>query len=141
MIDSNEIVRQRQSAIRRELDRRSIPLKVVSADAGIPYPTLLTYFPQEGGARPVMLPMSAVYSLIEGRAIPDDLLQLLLPSGAALVRIPEDIDIDDFCEVAGDILRGKDRAHHPDSEAGREIGPGEKAELTGKIVALRAMAA
>ena len=43
--DRNEIVRTRQSAIRRELDRRGIALKVISFDSGISYSTLLTYLP------------------------------------------------------------------------------------------------
>jgi hypothetical protein len=141
MSDANEIVRQRQSAIRRELDRRGIPLKVVSCDSGIPYQTLLTYFPPEGGARPVMLPMSAVYCLLTGKAISDDLLSLLLPAGRAIVQIPEGIDHDEVEAAARDFLAAKGAAHHPLSEAGRDIGPGEAAVLSKKVVSLVAVAA
>jgi len=141
MSDANEIVRQRQSAIRRELDRRGIALKAISFDAGLPYPTLLTYFPQEGGRDPVMMPMSAVYACAESKAIPDDLLSLLLPTGCVLVRVPEGIDHDQLETVCRDILATKGKAHHPDSPAGRELSACEIAELNGKVAHLRAVAA
>jgi len=141
MSDANEIVRQRQSAIRRELDRRGIALKAVSFDASIPYPTLLTYFPQEGGREPVMMPMSAVYACAEGNAIPDDLLSLLLPAGCVMVRIPEGIDFDEVEEACRDFLTAKGKAHRPDSPGGRELAPVETQDLTCKVAHLRAVAA
>jgi len=140
MRDNNEIVRQRQSAIRRELDRRGVALKAVSFDSGLSYSTLLSYLPQEGGDKPAMMPMSAVYALAESRAIPDDLLSLLLPAGCLIVRAPEEIDYDEFEEGCRAFLATKGKAHHPESEAGREIGPTEAAELTKRAAVLKAVA-
>lgn len=141
MQSRDEIVRQRQSAIRREIDRQGIALKVVALDSGLPYETLLTYFPQEGGRKPVMLPASAIYALVEGRTIPADLLSLLLPTGFAVVRVPEGIDHDELADCMTDYLAEKQRAHRPESEAGPAIGPGEHDRLTGKALKLVAVAA
>lgn len=141
MSDANEIVRQRQSAIRRELDRRGIALKAISFDAKLPYPTLLTYFPQEGGREPVMMPASAFYALAESRAIPDDLLSLLLPAGCMIVRVPEGVDHDEVEKHCRDFLATKGAFHHPLSEAGRDLGPNEVAELCTKVSQIRAVAA
>ena len=140
MRDRNEIVRERQSAIRRELDRRGIALKAVAMDAQISYSTLVSYLPQPGGDKPVMMPMGVVYALAESRALPDDLLSLLLPAGVMLVRVPDGIDHDEIEGACRDFLSTKGAAHHPDSEAGREIGPGEHAELTKRAVVLKAVA-
>ena len=143
MASNDEIVRQRQSVIRREMDRRGIALKAVSFDSGIPYPTLLTYFPQEGGSRPVMIPVSALYALADGGtpALPLDLLSLLLPGGTHIVRAPEAIDHDQVEEACRDFLATKGASHHPESEMGREIGPTEKQKLDEKVVHLSAVAA
>ena len=54
----SKIVRDRQCAIRRELDRRGVSLKVVSFDSGIPYSTLLSYFPADHDKQPAMMPAS-----------------------------------------------------------------------------------
>lgn len=140
MSDANEIVRQRQSAIRRELDRRGIALKAVSFDAKVPYATLLTYFPQEGGRDPVMMPMSCVYAFAETRAIPDDLLSLLLPAGCMIVRAPEEVDHDEASFAMRNYLREKDAAHHRDSPGGREISACEDEKLRGHLAIVRAAA-
>ena len=140
MRDRNEIVRERQSAIRRELERRGVALKAVAMDAQISYSTLVSYLPQPGGDKPVMMPMGVVYALAESRAIPDDLLSLLLPTGVMLVRVPEGVDHDEVETHCRDFLSAKGKAHHPDSEAGREIGPNEAAELTKRAVVLKAVA-
>lgn len=140
MRDSSTIMRERQRTIRRELDRRGISLKAVSFDSGIPYSTLYSYFPgNERGTeekQPAELPIGAFYAL-QG-AIPDDLLNLLLKDGYAIVRVPVGIDYDDVSSGCREYLDAKERAHHPESEEGREIGPTEKAELGAKVVRLRA---
>lgn len=141
MRDRNEIVRERQSAIRRELDRRGIALKVVAMDAEISYSSIASYFPLPGGERPAMIPMGVVYALAETRAIPDDLLSLLLPVGCLMVRAPEDIDHDEMERVARDYLAAKGAAHHPDSPGGREISACEDDALDAKAARLRAVAA
>jgi hypothetical protein len=130
----SEIIRDRQRVIRRELDRRKVSLKGIAFDSGINYDTLISYFP--GGERhPAEMPVSAAFSLCG--VLPDDLLNLLCPDGFAVVRKPEGVDYDDIAECARDLCAAKDKAHHPASEAGREIGPTESAQLECKVVQLR----
>lgn len=134
MRDVSTIIRDRQLAIRRELDRRGIALKAVAFDTGIPYATLCSYFP--GGERhPAEMPCSAIYSLCGN--IPDDLLNLLCPEGYAVVPVPNGLDYDEYSAGCRAFLEAKDRAHHPESEAGRDIGPNENSELSCKVVRLR----
>lgn len=136
MSDSNTIVRERQLVIRREMDRRSISLKAVSLDSGIPYPTIVSYFPGEKDKVPATLSGAAIFQLCSTKALPLDLLSLVLPDGFQIVRAPEGIDHDALCALAVDYVATKNRAHDPESEGGREIGPGEEAELTNKVVQL-----
>ena len=111
-------------------------MKAVSFDSGIPYSTLLSYFPEPGGSIPALMPVSAQFALCG--AIPDDILSLLLPDGRLIVRAPEQIDHDQIAEALHDYLQTKERAHHPESEAGREIGPGEDNILRGKFARVKA---
>lgn len=129
MRDANTIVRERQLVIRREMDRRGISLKAVSLDSGIAYPTVVSYFPGERDREPATIGGAAVYMLAESKALPLDLLSLLLPDGLAMVRVPEGVDHDALCEAAAEYVAQKNRAHHPDSEAGTAIGPKERAGL------------
>ena len=138
MPDGVTIIRERQLAIRREMDRRGISLKAVSLDSGVPYDTIKSYFPGEKNAVPHTIPGSALYSLCDSKALPLDLLSLLLPDGFQIIRAPEDIDHDTLCDMASEYVAEKNRAHHPESEAGRDIGPGEHAVLTAKVAQLRA---
>jgi hypothetical protein len=140
MSDRNTIVRDRQLAIRREMDRRGISLKAVAFDSGIPYPTIISYFPGERDRVPATIPGCAIYALCEGLALPADLLSMLLPEGFQIVRVPEGIDHDRIAELAADYLAAKLAAHDPESEAGRDIGPNEDRALTGKVVALKVAA-
>lgn len=138
--DVDMIVRQRQLAMRREIDRRGIALKAVSYDSGIPMPTLLSYFP--GGERePSVLPASALFKLLAGNALPHDILSLILPDGEQIVRAPEEIDHEDVENLCREHLALKGKAHHPESEAGREIGPNEAMALRQSAARLRAVAA
>jgi hypothetical protein len=100
MTDNVAIIRARQLGIRRQIDKRGIALKLVAADSGIPYETLLTYFPQEGSREPAQIPGGAIYALCEGKALPADLLSLMLPDGWQIVRLPEGIDHDRIAEMA-----------------------------------------
>jgi hypothetical protein len=134
MHDSVTIMRERQLAVRRQMDRRGIALKVVQADSGICTSTLLSYFP--AGGQPAVIPMSAVFQLIDGKALPLDLLSMLLPSGAALIAVPEAADHDAIDEAMRAYLADKARAHHPDSPQGREIAPCEDAGLRAKLAAV-----
>lgn len=136
MRDENDIVRERQLAVRRELDRRGISLKAVSFDAGLPYSTIVSYFPADG--TPHIISGGALFKLT--RAIPADVLSLLLPDGFLIVRAPVEIDHDHISEAMREYLAAKDHAHHPESEAGREIGPGEDETLRGKLSVVKVAA-
>lgn len=131
MPDATTIIRQRQLAIRREMDRRGIALKAVHFDSGIPLPTLQSYFPTEGTRDPAVMPLSALDARIG--VIPDDLLSLLLPAGRLIVQAPEEIDHDQIAPAMRAYLKAKDEAHHPESEAGRDIGPGEDKSLRDRL--------
>jgi len=139
MADVSTIMRERQRAIRRELDRRGIALKAISFDSGIPYSTLLSYFPGQENSevekQPAVMPVGALYCLCG--AVPSDLLNLLMPDGWAVVRVPSGVDYDEVSHLCRDLIDAKDRAHHPESEAGRDIGPNEAAELDRKVARLR----
>lgn len=141
MRDSTTIVRDRQSAIRREMDRRGILLKTVALDAEMSGSTVASYFPADRDKEPALMSVAALYRLLETGAVPTDLLSLLLPEGHTIVRIPDGIDHDDFEESFRDFLSFKGRAHHPDSPGGREISDCEQAELDRKVVAIVAKAA
>lgn len=132
------IIRARQCAMRREIDRRGIAMKAVAMDSGIKYETLLTYFPADENKTPVQIPGSAIYALTGH--LPADILSLLLPAGHVIVQAPEEVDHDKIAECLHDYLQAKERAHHPESEAGREIGPGEDNVLRGKWAAAKAAA-
>jgi len=141
MSSGNEIVRQRQCVIRRELDRRGIALKAVSFDSGIPYATLLSYFPEQGGREPAAIPGGAIYALADGNAIPLDLLSLLMPTGFLIVRAPEAVDHDEASAAMRAYLAEKDKAHHPESENGRDIGPAEEEALRARLTLVGSKAA
>lgn len=142
MPDVSDIVRERQSAIRREMDRRSIALKVVACDSGLPYDTLLSYFPHKDSKRiPAVIPASAIFVLAEKEALPLDLLSFLVPAGFLIVKVPEAVDHDEASMAMRDYLRAKDAAHHPESEAGRDIGPGEDKALRAHLTVVQAAAA
>lgn len=138
MLDVNMIVRDRQLAIRRELDRRGISLKAIALDSGIPYATVVSYFPGERDRQPATISGAAIYALADAASMPLDLLSMLLPARRAVVAIPEGIDHDEAEEGMRDYLACKGKAHRPDSPGGREIAPCEDAELTAKVMQLRA---
>ena len=141
MRDSNEIVRDRQLAIRRELNRRGILMKQVELDSGMSSSTLLSYFPANSDAKPAVIPMSAIYTLMETRAIPDDLLDLLLPAGVLFVRVPDGIDHDEMETRCREYLSAKGKAHQVDSPAGREISDCEENVLDMHAARIGALAA
>jgi hypothetical protein len=130
MRDADEIMRERQLAVRRQIDERSIALKAIAFDAKLPLPTLLSYFPGGEGRKAAVMPMSAVFAMIEGNALPLDLISMLLPNGALVVRVPEEIDHDAVCDAMQAYLNEKARAHRVESECGPAIGPNEHAKLT-----------
>lgn len=141
MADYNTIMRERQRAVRREMDRRGISLKAVALDCGVPYPTIRSYFPGERNAVPAVMPTSVLYAMAEAEALPLELLSLLMPDGVQLVRVPEDIDHDELSRACRAYVDLKGEAHHPASEDGREIGAGENVQLLRAAANVRAAAA
>lgn len=134
MFAGSTIVRQRQLAVRREMDRRGIAMKVVALDSGIPVPTLATYFPADPLATPAQIPGGAIFALCA--ALPADILSLLLPDGFCIVRACEGVDHDELAGAVTDYLATKQAAHHPESECGPAIGPTERATLDAKVTHL-----
>lgn len=134
MSDENAIVREALLEIRQQLDLTRVPLKVYASKAGVSYSTFLSWFP--AGGTPQIPSLSALPGL--ARALPGDLLSLLLPDGYHIVPGPDGIDYDEFSAGCRAFIDAKDRAHHPESEAGRDIGPGEQGELDRNVVRLRA---
>lgn len=138
MRDETEITRDIQRVVREKLDEHGIALKVVSAKSRIPYSTLCGYFPgRERGStprQPVELPLSA-FRQLHG-AIPECLLNLLIPEGWADVRVPVGVDFDEVDELCRDFSARKAAAHHPESEAGRDLGPSETNDLASNVVLL-----
>lgn len=134
MRSETDIVRDRQLAIRRELDRRGILLKTVALDADMSYSTVQSYFPGERNAVPATMSVAALYKLVG--AIPTDLLSLLLPAGHVIVQVPEGVDHDELADAVADYLHTKNAAHHPDSPAGRELSDCEIEALNTKVAHL-----
>lgn len=140
MCDGSKIILDRQLAVRREMDRRGIALKVVAADSRIPYPTLASYFPAAQDAKPVQIPGGAIYSLVEARALPDDMLSLLMPAGVQILHAPDGVDLDLVGAWAEDFVKAKMDAHRADSPAGPAIHPElEEPELIAKAAGLKAV--
>lgn len=108
-----------------------LTLKAISMDAGVDYDSLCNYAKGE-----TQMPVGVLYALVG--VVPSELLSLLLPSGHVIVQIPENIDHDEIAEAMHDFLREKERAHHPESPAGREIADCEDNVLRGKFARVRA---
>ena len=139
MFEYDSLVRDRQMAIRREMMRRGISVKQVQLDGQWKHPsTVLSHFPNpDGEQEPATMSVATLYRLIEKKALPLDLLTMLLPEGFVILRAPESVDYDDMAQGCRAFLEAKDKAHHPESEAGRDIGPTEEAHLSGKVVRIR----
>lgn len=129
MRNENAIVKSAQSAIRTELDRRGIALKLIASKADVPYSTLVSWFPNPcGGKEPQIMGLDGLYKL--AGHIPDELLSLLLPDTRHIVSAPEGVDYDEFARGCRSYLQAKDDAHHPNSPAGRDLSDCERENLT-----------
>ncbi|MDR2858432.1 MAG: hypothetical protein LBV50_11385 [Novosphingobium sp.] len=130
MHDENTIVRARQQAIRREMDRRGIAIKAVQFDGGWDTPsTVLSWFPADAQRTPATLSVAGLYRLLAHDALPAELLSLLLPAGFVIARVPEDVNHDEIAAAVLAWLDDKNRANRPDSPAGTEIAASEDREL------------
>jgi transcriptional regulator with XRE-family HTH domain len=130
--DDNAIVRETLLAIRLELDARGLPLKVIASKAGVSYSTFLSWFP--AGGTPQIPSLAALRGL--ARALPGDLLSLLVPDGFHIVPDPSGLDYDDFAAGCLDFASAHAQARHPNSECGVDIGPREKSNLDDKVVVM-----
>ena len=128
MAHNHEITATQERIFRIAL-RNGLTLKAISLDAGIPYNTLRAY--AGSGCATAEMPISALGKLVG--VISDELLSLLLPEGRVIVQAPEHIDHDELSDRLREWLSQKDHAHHPESECGREIGPGEDTALRGSF--------
>jgi hypothetical protein len=122
-------MRDRQARVFRiacDPTRYGLTLKLIACDAGLGYDSVRDY-----AAGKATMPITALFALVG--IIPDELLSLLLPDGRLIVQVPAEVDHDAACEAMRDFIDAKERAHHPESEAGREIGPGEDMTLRAKL--------
>lgn len=135
MADESKIshcTKETQERIFRLALREGLTLKAISLDSGIPYSTLRSYAGNNGET--AEMPVSALRKL--AGIVPDELLSLLLPDGRAIVQVPDEIDHDEIADAFAGYLKAKNDFHHPESEAGRDIGPNERAALDAKVVML-----
>jgi hypothetical protein len=131
--DENAITREALLTIRQELDARGLPLKVCASNAGVSYSTFLSWFPLRN-ATPQIPSLTALRGL--SKALPGDLLSLLVPDGFHIVPDPTGIDYDDFAAGCLDFAATYAQARHPNSECGVDLGPGEMGDLDNKILHL-----
>lgn len=85
-----------------------------------------------------MLTLWGVKKLLRVKELTPLLSRMFIPEDCALVGLPEGLDHDQMDTFCREYTAAKAAAHHPESEAGREIGPNEDAALRGKVVKLRA---
>lgn len=71
--------------------------------------------------------------LLRVKGLAPFLSRLFGPEAHALVCVPTGINHDEIAEACETYLSAKNKAHHPESEAGREIGPREDADLRQKF--------
>jgi hypothetical protein len=86
------------------------------------------------------LSLVGMLAIAEIPNFPLELLSLLMPEGIAVVYVPSGIDHDEVAEAFHDYLQTKERAHRPESPAGRDIAPCEDNVLRLKLAKVRAAA-
>jgi hypothetical protein len=109
--------------------------ELIHSETGLPTTSLSDW--ANGKAKMSLVGMLAIAEIPD---FPLELLSLIMPANITLVRVPEGVDHDDLAECFHDYLQAKERAHHPESEAGREIGPGEHNVLCLKAARVKAAA-
>jgi hypothetical protein len=119
------IVRAQALAVRAMLDpaRGGLPAKVLAFEIQIPEATLRSWAKDD----PAAMPLGALWKL--AGTVPAEQLNLLLPDGLLLVRVPEGADHDALVAGMQAYLAQYVAARHPASEAGTELGAGELAKL------------
>lgn len=132
--DERTILLDRQRRVFRiacDPRRYGLTLGIIAADSGLGYDSVRHY-----AAGETAMPMCAFLALIG--VLPDELLSLLLPEGRLLVQVPVNVDHDAACEAMRAYVDAKERAHHPESPAGREISDCEDETLRAKLTVVKA---
>lgn len=125
-----ESVRTRQRLMfEKALDRRTynLTIKEIAQRSGVDDSSISNY-----ASGLTTMSLAAIDALVG--VIPDELLSMLLPDERVIIRLPTGIDHDELDAAMRDYVAAKAQAHHPESEAGREIGPNEDATLRQKFV-------
>lgn len=79
------------------------------------------------------LSLWGVKKLLRVKGLAPFLSKLFEPEAHALVCLPAEIDHDEIAGAFHDYLQAKERAHHPNSPAGRDIADCEDNILRGKF--------
>lgn len=124
-----------QKAMFRLAAAKGFTQELIHNDTGLPTTSLSEW--ANGKAK---LSLVALLAIAEIPDFPLELLSLIMPSNIALVRIPSGIDYDEVSSACREFIDAKDKAHHPESEAGRDLGPTEQADLNQKVVSIRGRA-
>jgi transcriptional regulator with XRE-family HTH domain len=132
MRDETTVMRETLLTIRDELDQRGVIHKVLAAKAGVGTTTWFSWFPQNGTPQ---VPSLAFLPAL-AKALPGDLLSLLVPDGFHIVPDPEGLDYDEFSAGCRAFIDAKEQAHHPESPAGRDLSECEQEKLRGIVVHL-----
>lgn len=113
--------------------RHDLQLSVaeIARQAKLPVPTVNAWAQGRNG-----LSLWGVKKLLRIKKLAPLLSRLFAPEDYALVGVTAGIDLDKLADDFADFLRTKNDFHHPESEAGRDIGPGEQAALNSKVVQL-----
>ena len=121
MHDETTVMRETLFAIRAELDNRRIPLKVCAAKGGIGLSTFMSWFPAPGGGREPQVPSLACLPKL-AKALPGDLLSLLVPDGFHIIPDPiGGLDYDDIAEGCLAYAAEHAKARSPHGPGGTEI--------------------
>lgn len=122
-----------EMVFRLALRDHGLTLTAIHLDSGLSYSTVQGY-----ASGQTLMSIASLFKLV--CVVPNELLSLLLPEGQRIVTVPEAVDHDAIDKLCREFADTKAAYHHPDSEAGRDIGPNEHADLSGKVTQLRVVA-
>ncbi len=141
MADYDNIVRERQKHIRRQIENQDISIKAIWVDGGWnESSTVLSYFPADENKQPAVMSVANLYRFLKTKALPPELLSALLPDEYAIVRRPGPVDHDAIASWCIEFLAKWNAAKHPESEAGTNTGPKENEDLIATVVQLQVAA-
>lgn len=124
---------KRMFRIAQDPTRYGLTIKIIAADSGLQYDSVRNY-----AAGETVMPLTALDALVD--VLPDELLSLLLPTGHAIVTVPEGIDLDELDAVCRNIVAAKAAAHRSDSPAGPDISDCERVAILRAAAPLKAVA-